>query len=483
MELPFESGRVIAFLVTIVLAQGIVSVILYLSRRSSSVDTKGSGEMLPSEVGENAFLSVIRQELEALPAGSQKKQQVARTLANLFNEHLESRTKNTIRDMSKQHERLMEGKSKEVSSVRQKYREAFIRRKQTESVLRSVAEGMVVVDKKGQVVFLNPAAEKLLGVKKEERIGKPLSDGLEDEQFLSLLKGSSEGEEREVTIYAGRDQTKRILRASNAVVEDENGKTVGMVSVLTDVTKQREIDQLKSDFVSSVTHELRTPIIAIQHSLGILLDQTAGGLSDQQKNFLAIANRNLGRLNYLIGDILDLKKLEARKMEMRFERASIDKVIAGVCESLRAWADSKEVRLRQQSQNSFPVVMFDPDRVTQVLNNLIGNAVKFSPTGGTVTIEAGMQPDGQALELSVMDTGVGMEEEDLKKLFQKFQRVGGTEVSGISGTGLGLAISKEIVEMHGGIIWAESVKGKGSKFSFTLPIKQKEGGGEQSGEG
>jgi len=157
-------------------------------------------------------------------------------------------------------------------------------------------------------------------------------------------------------------------------------------------------------------------------------------------------------------------------MELKYELCSIRKVIDDACDTLDSWAKSKSIKLLKKVQPDIPQLELDYNRIIQVLNNLIGNAIKFTPRNGTITVEAGTDEKGKGILVSVIDTGVGIAQEDLDKVFDKFQQVGERMATDISGTGLGLSITKEIVELHGGIIWVESAKGKGAKFSFTLPF-------------
>ena len=227
---------------------------------------------------------------------------------------------------------------------------------------------------------------------------------------------------------------------------------------------------MKSEFVSSVTHELRTPLVAMQHSLQITLEAAAGQLSNDQKNFLLIAQRNLDRLNTMINNLLDLSKLENHKVELRLERTPLGPLIESVCQALDAWMKSKSLQLNRRIADPLPEVPLDADQITQVLYNLVSNAIKFTPSGGSVTISAQLQSEGRAVEVAVTDTGGGIAQEDIPKLFKKFQQVGDRKSHSSPGTGLGLAIAKEIVELHGGTIWVESPKGQGSRFAFTLPV-------------
>lgn len=213
----------------------------------------------------------------------------------------------------------------------------------------------------------------------------------------------------------------------------------------------RELDRLKSQFVSTLSHELRTPIVAAQKALAVMMDKAAGPLTEDQARFLDIANRNLGRLSSLINDMLDFSELEAGKMKIELVETSIGKVVEEACEGLVSRANSKDIRLIKNIQDNIPQLKADPDRIIQILNNLIGNALKITPKGGSVTVEAANSDDG--VRVSVQDTSGERRQTD------------------VNGTGLGLSIAKEIVELHGGKIWAESEHNQGTKFIFTLPKK------------
>ena len=174
-------------------------------------------------------------------------------------------------------------------------------------------------------MMMNPAAEKLLGMSGKSKMGRPLTENLREEQLVSLVKTGQERKNKEIELVSQHDETKKILRASSAVIEDADGKTVGMVSVLSDITKQRELDELKANFVASVTHELRTPLVAMDKSIALILNKDAGELSGPQEEILTIAQRNLKRLSFLINDLLDLSKLEARKMALSRQASSLEK--------------------------------------------------------------------------------------------------------------------------------------------------------------
>jgi PAS domain S-box-containing protein len=459
-----SQARTLIVLTTIV-AASLIGVLLYrLSLRSSQDQYKKDGGQADRSRGD--LKSVISKEVDRLAVPPD----VAKSVSDIIAKTVDQQVDIAKKELNERYGRLIEEQRRSNASLQNKYQDAMRERKQTVSVLESIAEGLVVVNNKGEVVMMNPAAEKLLAVDQKDRIGKSILDNPQEGQLISMTTGTEE--EREVTLSAKSDATKRVLRASNAMITDEDGKTVGMVAVLSDVTKQRELDQLKSEFVSKVSHELRTPIVAMQHALSILVDEVAGPLTDEQKKFTSLTQRNLQRLNGLINDLLDLSKLEAKKMELRLQYAPLAPVIATVCDTLEAWAQSKAIALSRRVPENLPNVMCDPARVTQVVTNLVGNAIKFTPKQGRITVEARLADGGSVMEISVADTGIGIAKDDLPKLFSKFQQVGERTASDITGTGLGLAISKEIVELHQGRIWAESDEArKGTTFKFTLPLE------------
>lgn len=459
---------------TIVVALLIGWWLYILSQRSSQegYQRRGAtteGPVKPAWKEADALLPAIVRELGQVPLSDQQRERLARTMSAMVTKTIDARLHETQQQLDAQYGRVIEEQRREKTVLQRKYQEVLAERKQTEAVLESIAEGLVVVNNRGEVVMMNPAAERLLAVSQKDRIGKPLVDDLKEEQLVALAHNTNQGE-REIVLSATSDSTKRILRASNAVIADEDGNAVGMVAVLSDVTKQRELDQLKAEFVSKISHELRTPLVAMKHALSLIVDQVAGPLTDEQKKFAGVSQRNLDRLNRLINDLLDLSKLEAKKMELHIEPGQLGPVIDATCESLDAWARSKAITVVKRVPQDLPEILCDKARITQVLTNLIGNAIKFTPTQGRVTVEAKRIDTGDAIEVDVTDTGIGIAKEDLPKLFSKFQQVGERSATDISGTGLGLAISKEIIELHHGRIWAEGELTQGARFSFTLPV-------------
>jgi len=183
-----------------------------------------------------------------------------------------------------------------------------------------------------------------------------------------------------------------------------------------------------------------------------------------------MADRNVKRLSLLIDDLLDLSKLEAGKMAIKRQPSSVGKIINESVETMNNWAKTKSINIQTNIQEGMPDVSVDPDRLIQVFNNLIGNAIKFTSNNGNITVEASINKENTEVQASVADTGVGIAGENLEKVFDKFYQVGERIPVDIGGTGLGLSITKEIVELHGGKIWVESRQGEGAKFIFVLPL-------------
>lgn len=457
----------VVFILTIIV--GIVVALILWHVAAENRQAKGkiiSSKTKPGELDPDD----IYQELKILSGSTKSHKKAAMAISSLLEEKVEEKVSVVKRELTEKYGKLVEEKSQVAAEAQKKLKKTMGEKKQTEAIVRSVAAGVVVVNNKGEVLLMNPAAEKLLDSKKEEKIGKPLRDGARDEQLFSMVRSSSLDGETDIEID-GKEDTKKVLRSSSAVIEDENGQTIGMVTVLNDVTKQKEIDEMKTQFLSNVTHELRNPIGAIKQSISVILEETAGPLTEPQKKFLSNAKRNLERLGALIDDILDLAKLEAKKMEIKPKLTPIETVVDEVFETLNTWVTNKGISLIKNIQENLPEIHIDPDRIIQVLMNIISNAIKFTPKDGTITVGVKTSEQGDFMEISITDTGVGIPESDLPKIFGKFQQAKNRSAGDTSGTGLGLAIAQEIVHLHKGKIGVNSEEGKGTTFTFTLPLK------------
>jgi signal transduction histidine kinase len=233
----------------------------------------------------------------------------------------------------------------------------------------------------------------------------------------------------------------------------------------------KELDKMKSDFVSNVSHELRTPLTSIKGSVDNMLDGLTGPLNEKQVRYLARIKSNSDRLSRLINDLLDLSRIESGRIEVRPTTLFLSALAEEVAEQLRPLAAEKLIQIQLPSSDHQVTVWADRDKVTQVLINLIGNAVKFTPQAGKVTIA--LEKNGNDyVQISIGDTGPGISPEERNKIFSKFYQIAAVDKQKPTGSGLGLAISKALVEMQGGKIWVESEIGEGTTFYFTLPAQQ-----------
>jgi len=301
------------------------------------------------------------------------------------------------------------------------------------------------------------------------------------ENAQQLLKGVPV-EPYECRIYH-RDGTIRWTHNTIVIKKDNSGKVISYDGLVSDITVRKRAEEslieakeiaeralaVKDEFTSTVSHELRTPLAAIKSSIDILDTEVPGELTPDQKIFIKRVKSNIDRLARLINDVLDLSKLEAGKMVMNLLPLRVESIIKEVVETQESLVKAKGLTIAAEFGENLPTLVVDKDRLIQVLNNLISNALKFTKEGGVVI--AVHCEDKQSVTFSVRDTGIGIKKEDLSKLFQKFQQVGSASQQ-VSGTGLGLAICKLIIDKHHGRVWIESEFGKGSTFYFNIPIRK-----------
>jgi signal transduction histidine kinase len=271
-----------------------------------------------------------------------------------------------------------------------------------------------------------------------------------------------------------------IIETSLAVspIRDKDDNVIGFLHLARDITEKKryeqrlkELDQMKSAFVSNVSHELRTPLTAIKASADNMLDRLLGDLNEKQVGYLTRIKSNTDRLARLINDLLDLSTIEAGKINLRLMNLPLVALVREATESLRPVATEKLIHLKVVSADPRAIAWADRDKVIQVLMNLIGNALKFTPLRGKVTV-AVTRNDPAWMQISVADSGPGIPVEEVNNVFGRFYQIDQAGKQKTQGTGLGLAISKALVEMHGGKIWVESELGKGSAFCFTVPAEQ-----------
>ncbi len=342
--------------------------------------------------------------------------------------------------------------------------------KKMTAIVNSIAEGLILVDSDNRVLHINPAAERLLDLS-EDSINKDITELIQNDELIQIEQTPSKNEETnfvsEITLI--RHNKKLVLRTIASPFLDENGQTLGTVYLFDDVTREKEIDQMKSDFISLVSHELRTPLTSIIGFVSFILDGKAGSINDRQRNSLARVQRQSKRLAALINDLLDISRIESGRIQMEQEPISLLEIVTQRIDEIRPQADEKSIQMDLTAPESVPTILGDEARMGQVFTNLIGNAIKFTPNNGEVSIK--VRVDGNLLHVEVIDTGPGIPAEERQKVFDKFYQLSDISTRKQGGSGLGLSITKSIVEAHGGKLWIDDGnQGKGSNFQFVLPL-------------
>jgi two-component system phosphate regulon sensor histidine kinase PhoR len=347
-------------------------------------------------------------------------------------------------------------------------------RAQLLAVLTSMVEGVMVLDSRGLVLQINPALERMFGVSRLEARGRPCAELFRHQQLNDLvaviLQSHTYRQDEIVLPLSGRCLQ---IEASPAGGERENEASV--VLVFHDITELRRLEKIRKDFVANVSHELRTPLTSIKGYVEALLDGAKEDPAASTK-FLEIILKQSDRLNLIIEDLLELSKIESGGVSLKEEPLELRSVIDRTLSMIKPIADKNRHRLVTAVDPSLPPVAGDEGRLVQVLTNLLDNAIKYTPSGGTITVGAKLappvgkvEPPARAIELSVTDTGIGIPEEDRPRVFERFYRVDKARSRELGGTGLGLAIVKHIIEGHGGQVWVEANPPHGSRFVVRLP--------------
>ena len=348
------------------------------------------------------------------------------------------------------------------------------------TIFENSAVAITVVDHDEHLISWNKFTESLLGMSREDLYMRPVKSLYPAEEWEKIKNydGKQKGMQYHLeTQMIKKDGEVIDVDISLSILKNPEEKTTFSIGIITDITERKKADrklketmEMKSQFVSTVSHELRTPLSCIKESVVLVLDEVVGKLNDEQKKFLNITKRNIDRLAGLVNDVLDFQKFDAGKMKCNIQENDIAEIIKEVHETMAFPVKNKNIDFSYKLDDNLPKIKCDHDKITQVLTNLIGNAVKFTPENGRISIHARLQDDD--LAISIKDTGLGIPKESLSKIFEQFYRVQrpGKE---IKGTGLGLAIVNKIIMLHGGRIEVESEPGKGSTFTVFLPLTPK----------
>jgi NtrC-family two-component system sensor histidine kinase KinB len=341
-----------------------------------------------------------------------------------------------------------------------------------EAILASIEDGLVVFDTALRATSLNTAARRILRLGLSESGAAPeCTEILPEGQVRDLVRQAVEtgrtpaipDEQRVVSFENGNRPSHYLF--SVTVIRGREKALSGAVLLLRDITRMKEIERLKNDFVMAASHELRTPLTSMGMSIDLLLEHVAPKLEEKDRDLLQAAHEEVQRMKALVGDLLDLSRIEAGRIELEFDRVPVSTLFEHVHTVFKGQLERKAIHLVLNAPQIN--VRADANKITWVLSNLVSNAMRYVSKGGTIELAASTA--GPYAHLTVKDDGPGIPQEYQTKIFQKFVQVKGQDAGG---TGLGLAICKEIVRAHGGSIWVESAAGSGSTFTFTLPVAQ-----------
>ncbi|NMH70744.1 cell wall metabolism sensor histidine kinase WalK [Bacillus sp. RO3] len=336
-------------------------------------------------------------------------------------------------------------------------------RRKLSSVLSYMTDGVIATDRKGRVILINDPAAEMLNVSRETVVSQPIVSllGLDEEYTFDDLSN----EQDSIILDYSTKEKPYILRANFSIIQKETGFVNGLITVLHDITEQEKIDLERREFVANVSHELRTPLTTMRSYLEALAE---GAWQDETiaPQFLDVTQNETERMIRLVNDLLQLSKMDSK--DYRFNKDWVDFILF-FHKIIDRFEMTKNVNVtfKRILPDKAMFVEVDQDKITQVLDNIISNALKYSPEGGTITFKA--KEKNGFIEISVSDQGLGIPKENLEKVFERFYRVDKARTRQMGGTGLGLAIAKEMISAHGGDIWATSTEGKGTTITFTLP--------------
>lgn len=341
------------------------------------------------------------------------------------------------------------------------------------SVLENLMSGVMMVDKDGKIALLNRKAEEILGFSADELLGKKFQKAKQQFEFTQLIEECVQSREHirdEMVFYFPEE---RILEINLSPMFHGNDEFAGILIVLHDITAVRRLERMRSEFVANVSHELKTPIAAVKGFAETLL---AGALNDKEtaRSFLQIIFDESERLNRLIGDILELSKIESKRIPLQFSPVHVNSFMEHTVRMLKSEADKKRIALELYAEDDL-YMEADEDRLRQIIINLLSNGIAYTPEGGKVRIRvtpiyADGAPDPDQIRFIIADTGIGIPKKDLPRIFERFYRVDKARSRSSGGTGLGLSIVKHLVDLHKGQIKVESEIGVGTQFIIDLPV-------------
>ncbi|MFB0847134.1 cell wall metabolism sensor histidine kinase WalK [Paenibacillus oleatilyticus] len=340
------------------------------------------------------------------------------------------------------------------------------------SILSNMNDGLIATDDHGRIIVINRRAKQILQVNEDTTLGMSLGEllGMQQEK-MQVLEGT-EDHSTMLHLYHEGEEDPLFVKVTYTTIHSKGKGSAGTIAVLQDVTGQEKLDQARREFVANVSHELRTPLTTIKSYLEALED---GALEEPQLagKFVNVARNETERMIRLVTDLLQLSRLDSKQAIISKETTDVTEMLEEVADRFSFQLEQRMIAIEIDVEKHVDEIMLDRDRIDQVLDNLVSNAIKYTPEGGHIRIHAGRR-EHAVLEISVQDNGIGIPRKDLSRIFERFYRVDKARSRSMGGTGLGLSIAREIVKAHGGTIQLESELGQGTRVTFTLPYQQEE---------
>lgn len=345
-------------------------------------------------------------------------------------------------------------------------------RRKLSTVLTNMSDGVIATDEKGLINLINGPASNLIGLTHSEARGRSIVEVLQlEDKLIDIQELEDTGS---LTIDFSEEEELFLIKANFSVVQDENENFMGLITVISDVTEQEKVERERREFVSNVSHELRTPLTTMRSYLEALSD---GAWEDKDiaPRFLQVTQQETERMIRLVNDLLQLSKMDHKETIVNLERVDIGPFIHHILDRFDM-NKTEAIGLERRIPKEKIYIWLDKDKIIQVIDNIMSNAMKYSPEGGKIVVT--LIKESNRIRVSISDQGLGIAREKVDKIFERFYRVDKARARNLGGTGLGLAISKEIIHAHHGNIWASSKEGQGTTIFFTLPLKvRKRGGG------
>jgi len=392
-----------------------------------------------------------------------------------YSERLDVKSGNELGELAASFNRMAEKLGEyEKSNIEQ----AIAARKRAEAIVENMRDGIIVTDENKNIVLVNNVGAELLGSAESELMGKNIFEKAKENNLIENLikdidKDSKNGESDKLNYLriVFKDREEFYLKEINRVYDEiDKSKVLGIIIVLKNVTGFKELDEIKSGFIATVSHELKTPLAAMNMSLRLLQDKRMGELNSEQKKITDSMKEEVKRLLKMVSELLNLSKLESGGEIYKYQSLSIDDIVDSAVTPMLMQFEQSGINFEMNIEPDLPKLNVDANKIAWVLINLLGNAIRYSKSEGSIDLI--VKKNNNDIQFCVKDNGVGIKPEFISRIFDKFVQVKSSNLETQNkGVGLGLAIAKEFVEAHGGRIWAKSEPGKGSEFYFTVPLK------------